>query len=112
LQRFGYPRPVFEIRSGQVKLVENISELGTRVSTLFFPNLVRLQLMSGSVLPFRLQFFHEQPARKKTVQPLAPLPATFNPDMRQAVLNNDTAVAKESLFNILFVAGYRGHALF
>jgi len=103
---------VFALRSGRVSLVENISELGTRVSTLFFSNLVRLQLMPGFVLPFRLQFFHKQPARKKTVQPLAPLPATFNPDTSQAVLNNDTAVGKESLFNILFVARYRGHALF
>ena len=103
---------MFELRPGQVNLVENISELGTRVSTLFFPNLVRLQLMPGFVLPFRFQFVHEQPARKKTVQPLAPLPATFNPDTRQAVLNNDTAVGKESLFNILFVAGYSSHALF
>jgi hypothetical protein len=92
--------------------MEKIRGLGTRVSTLFFPNLVRLQLMPGFVLPFRFQFFHEQPARKKTVQPLAPLPTTFNPDPRQAVLNNDSAVRKESLFNIFFVAGYRGHALF
>ena len=103
---------MFEVRSGQANLVENISQLGTRVSTLFFPNLVRLKFMPGFVLPFRLQFFHEQPARKKTVQPLAPLPATFNPDTRQAVLNYDTAVAKESLFNIPFEAGDRGHALF
>ena len=103
---------MFQVRPGQANLVENISELGTRVSTLFFPNLVRLQVMSGFVLPVRLQFFHEQPARKKTVQPLAPLPATFNPDTGQAVLNYDTAVAKESLFNISFVAGDCGHALF
>jgi hypothetical protein len=112
LQRFGHPRLVFEVRPGQANLVENISELGTRASTLFFPNLVRLQLMPGFVLPFRLQFFHEQPAREKTVQPLAPLPATFNPDTCQAVLNNDTAVAKESLFNIFFVASDCGHTLF
>jgi len=103
---------VFEARPGQVNLVDNISELGTVVSTFFFPNLVRLQLMPVFVLPFRFQFFHEQPARKKTVQPLASLPAAFNPDTRQTVLNSDTAVGKESLFNILFVAGYRGHALF
>ena len=103
---------MFDVRPRQANLVENISELGTRVSTLFFPNFVRLQFMAGFVLPFRLQFFHEQPARKKTVQALAPLPATFNPDTRQAVLNYDTAVAKESLFNILFAAGDCGHALF